>query len=110
IGAGSGRGRWLLLPVQDAKAVAGSPGLDDQQCRFGVQPGDDDLEDVGKEQVTVRSLADWSGGNHPSGDLRTTGPLAFLALLRMKGRAAHGETRIPFQLRPLARPWHRTKL
>src|SRR5258708_2643400 len=86
------------------------PRLDDEQRRFRVQPGDDDLGKVGKNQIPSGPFADRSGDNRPPGDLRLAGPLGFLTLHGVERRTMQGEPWIPPQIRALARPRHRPKL
>src|SRR5215831_3035817 len=90
-----------------AKPSLRRPRLDDQQRRLRVQPGGDDLGDVGKKQVSAGPFVDRSGENRPPGDLSLARPLGLLTLLRVKRRAMQGEPRIPPQVRTLARPRHR---
>ena len=61
-----------------AKPPLRRPRLDDQQRRLRVQPGGDDLGNVGKKQITGMLFADRSGENRPPGDLRLARPLGLL--------------------------------
>lgn len=80
------------------------PPLDDQQRGRRVQPGRDDLGNVGKKQISGRPFAGRSGKNRPPGDLRLPRPLGLLTLLGVKRRTMQSEPRIPLQIRTLAPP------
>jgi len=97
------------LTFDHAKSSVRRPRLDHQQCRLWVQPGDDDLGNVGQEQTPIfgTPVAERSGQDRSPGDLRLARPLSLLALPRVRHRTVQGESRIPPQIRPLARTRHR---
>src|SRR4029453_16995954 len=81
---------------------------------LGVEPGDDDLGDVGDEHHPVRLLAHLVSGHRAAGersssDLRLAGPVALLPLPRVEGRTVQGKTWIPLEIRSFACAAHRTE-
>ena len=90
-----------------AKPTLRRPRLDDQQRRLRVQPGEDDLGNVGMKQTPSglrrRSARPEPPARRPLPRPATRPPYR----PRVKRRTMQGEPQIPPQIRTLARPRHR---
>jgi len=80
-----------LFAVYHAKPSLRRPRLDDQQRRLQVQPGDDDLGDVGKKQVFGRPVADPARTARPARSRIGTGLTNAAWRGRSNGRQCGGD-------------------
>src|SRR5262249_4654914 len=102
----AGEGSRALDPAQPARR---GPPLDDEQRGPRIEVSVHDLGDVRVEAVTVRSLGDPAGRDHPTGDLRLTRPLRLGALDRVDRGAVQREARIALEICALACVRHRAE-
>lgn len=104
----------LLVPFHDAKAPVWRPALNHETCCLVVQPGENDLADVGDKHFARRysAIVGWGGGrleDRTPRDLCLARPVSFLAIDRVESRPVQGEPRITSEVCALSSAWHRAE-
>src|SRR5579859_960097 len=95
-----------LLACDPAQPALGGPPLDDEHRGLLVEVRVHDLGDVGAEAVSICCLGDRPASDRLARDLRLARPLGLGAFDRVDRGAVQRESRIPAEIRALARVRH----